>query len=57
MTKDRWIQKAKALLFDCNCVRSVAIRLAINELLEEGGGYDSETESAETQLRWPESQE
>ena len=54
MTKDQWIQKAKALFFDCTfCVDADSIRKEINELLEEGGGYDYETESSKTELRWP----
>ena len=51
--KNRWIQKAKALLFDCNfCVDSPSIRDEIEELLEESGGYDYRIESSKTPLRW-----
>jgi hypothetical protein len=54
MTKDEWIQKAKALFFDCGfCVDAESIREEINEILEEGGGYDYRVESSKTPLRWP----
>lgn len=53
MDKDQWIQKAKALLFDCQyCVDSPSLVEEINELIEEGGGYDFRIESSETELRW-----
>ena len=40
MDKDAWIQRAKALLFDCGfCVDSEGIRKEIRELIEQGGGY------------------
>jgi len=53
MTKDEWIQKAKALLFDCSfCVDSRHIREDIHELIKEGGGYDYTTESSVTPLRF-----
>lgn len=52
--KDRWIQKAKALLFDCTfCVDAKSIKEEINDIIREGGGYDYVTESATTPLRWP----
>lgn len=55
LTKDEWIQKAKALFFDCTfCVDSNGIRKEIEEILQEGGGYDYMTESSKTPLRWPE---
>lgn len=55
MTKEEWIQKAKALFFDCTfCVDSSGIRKEIDELLKEGGGYDYRVESAKTPLKWPE---
>lgn len=51
--KDRWIQKAKALLFDCQfCVDAKSIVTEINQLLTEGGGYDYRVESSKTTLRW-----
>lgn len=53
LTKDQWIQKAKALFFDCTfCVDASSIRDEINELLEQAGGYDYRTESSKTPLRW-----
>jgi hypothetical protein len=53
MTKDQWIQKAKALFFDCTfCVDASSIKNEINELIEEGGGYDYKVESSVTPLRW-----
>lgn len=53
MTKDEWIQRAKALFFDCTfCVDSSGIREEIDELLAQGGGYDPMHESAVTPLRW-----
>jgi hypothetical protein len=53
MTKDEWIQKAKALFFDCTfCVDSSGIHKEIDELLKEGGGYDYRVESAKTPLKW-----
>lgn len=53
MTKEQWIQKAKALLFDCTfCVDSTSICSEIEELLQEGGGYDYKEESSKTPLRW-----
>lgn len=54
LTKEQWIQKAKALFFDCIfCVDAGGIRKEINEIIEEGGGYDYRVESSETPLRWP----
>jgi hypothetical protein len=51
--KDIWIQKAKALLFDCNwCVDSEPLRKEIADLIEEGGGYDPMNESSQTLLIW-----
>ena len=53
LTKDEWIQKAKALFFDCTfCVDARSIKDEIDEILEEGGGYDPRTESSATSLRW-----
>ena len=53
LTKDEWIQKAKALFFDCTfCVDAKSIREEIDEILQEGGGYDYKTESSKTPLRW-----
>jgi len=54
-SKDRWIQKAKALLFDCSlCVDAKGLHKEIEELIEEGGGYDFKKESSKTPLKnWP----
>ena len=53
LTKDQWIQKAKALFFDCTfCVDATSIKDEIDEILQEGGGYDYRTESSVTPLRW-----
>ncbi len=55
MTKDQWIQKVKALLFDLTFLNDDALRPEIEELIEQGGGYDSKTECSTTELRWPQS--
>lgn len=56
LTKEEWIQKAKALLFDCTfCVDSESIKSEIEDLLKEGGGYDPMEESFKTMLRWKKS--
>jgi len=53
MTKDQWIQKAKALFFDCTfCVDAPSIKDEIEEILREGGGYNPMEEDSKTQLRW-----
>lgn len=53
MNKDQWIQKAKALLFDCSfCIDSDAIRQEIEDLLKAGGGYNAEIETSESPLKW-----
>ena len=51
--KNQWIQRAKALLFDCTfCCDSDQIKKEINELIQEGGGYDYKDESSVTPLKW-----
>ena len=51
--KDQWIQKSKALLFDCQfCVDSPQIREEIDKLIEEGGGYNPGIDGPNTPLRW-----
>jgi len=56
-SKDFWIQKAKALLFDCTfCVDAGSIKKEIDALIGESGGYDPKTESSKTQLKWPKKQ-
>ena len=53
VSKDQWIQKAKALLFDCTfCVDVNSINTEINDLIDEGGGYDPRNESSKTPLKW-----
>jgi len=52
MTKDEWIQRAKALLFDLTFATSGSLRREINELIKQGGGYDEYTEDCESELRW-----
>ncbi len=51
MSKDAWIQKAKALLFDFTFYNTGLTEEA-QELINEGGGYDYQTESSVTPLRW-----
>ncbi len=56
LAKDKWIQEAKALLFDCIfCVDSKGIKKEIDALIEVGGGYDpiGRDDSPKTKLRWP----
>ena len=56
VTKDAWIQKAKALLFDVDAsglVDGYCLLAEARELILEGGGYDPATESGKTPLRWP----
>jgi hypothetical protein len=49
--KDVWIQKAKALLFDCiSCVDAPGIVQEIDQLLDQAGGYDPKTETADSEL-------
>lgn len=51
--KDEWIQRAKALLYDCKwCVDSDSIVKEIEGILREGGEYDPMTETSSTKLRW-----
>lgn len=54
MTKDQWIQKAKALLFDYSHTGDVFPGLAKEsaELVEQAGGFDHMRETAKTPLRW-----
>jgi len=55
MTKDQWIQKAKALLFDYTFdLKARSLKRECNKLIEEGGGYNYEVESSETPLVWKE---
>lgn len=54
MTKDQWIQCAKALLFDSLfSLDSAPLKLEADMLLNLGGGYDPEKETAVSELRWP----
>lgn len=53
MTKDEWIQRAKALLFDLTFSEAeYALRVECKQLISDGGGYDYETETSKTPLRW-----
>lgn len=53
MTKDEWIQKAKALLFDFTYSSAEhSLKQEARELIIAGGGYDYLTESSETTLNW-----
>ena len=55
MTKDEWIQKAKALFFDLGyACDSAGLKREMEELLKEGGGYDYMVESSKTPLKWKE---
>jgi len=51
---DIWIQKAKALLFDCiYCVNSKNIIKDIGNKIKSAGGYDVMAgESSGTELKW-----
>jgi len=54
MTKDEWIQQAKALFFDLSfCVEHETIKKEMSDLVEVAGGYDCMTEHCESKLRWP----
>ena len=51
--KNAWIQKAKALLFDCRFrLDSRQLIQECIDLSKEAGGYDYEFESFETPLIW-----
>jgi hypothetical protein len=51
--KDEWIQKAKALLYDCKwSVDSDGLVKEIETLIKEGGGYDPLVETSKGKLRW-----
>lgn len=55
MSKDEWIQKAKALLFDLTFMDvGDQQRQEAADLIEKGGGFDHETETDSTPLNWPE---
>jgi len=57
MTKDEWIQEAKALLFDAiYCCDSPSLRDEMEALIQKGGGYKYDEESSTTPLRWAESE-
>ena len=50
---EAWIQRAKALLFDCGyAVDSESLRDEIILLVEQGGGYDPHTETPTSQMYW-----
>jgi hypothetical protein len=51
--KNAWIQKAKALLFDCQfSLDSRQLTQECIDLLKEAGGYDFQVESSKTPLIW-----
>lgn len=51
--KDEWIQKAKALLYDClHSLDSEGLKQEARDLINEGGGYDVFTETPDSKLRW-----
>lgn len=51
--KDEYIQKCKALLYDCKwSVDSDGLVNEIEALIREGGGYDPLTETSKSKLRW-----
>jgi hypothetical protein len=52
LSKDQWIQKAKALLFDLGFC-SDALHKDIDALIDAGGGYDHEAETSDSPLNWP----
>ena len=53
MSKDEWIQEAKALLFDCGFdLESKGLKRECEDLILKGGGYDDMIESSETPLKW-----
>lgn len=56
MTKDEWIQYAKALLFDIVVGSSAeeCLKKEAQDLINQGGGYDCMVESCETPLKWKE---
>jgi hypothetical protein len=54
VTKDKWIQMAKALFFDCGfSLDSKCLEQEAQELIDIGGGYDYETETSTSPLIWP----
>lgn len=54
MTKDEWIQKAKAYLFDMtNCLNSPLLSKEAQDLIDEAGGYNYKTEDSKSPLNWP----
>lgn len=51
--KDEWIQRAKALLYDCKwSVDSDQLVKECEILIREGGGYDPLVETSESKLKW-----
>ena len=56
LSKDKWIQKAKALLFDCSfCLNSPGLIKEADNLIKEGGGYNPREETCWTPLHWTDS--
>lgn len=53
LTKDAWIQKTKALLFDMQfCCDSKQLLKEIKEAIKDGGGYNPALESSIDSLNW-----
>ena len=53
MKKDRWIQRAKALLFDFSLTApEESLREEARELIRSGGGYEADYEDSESSLVW-----
>lgn len=51
--KDEWIQKAKALLYDCKmAVDSDQLSTECADLIREGGGFDPLVETNISRLKW-----
>ena len=55
MKKDRWIQRAKALLYDFILLAEPSLRNLkdeAQELIDAGGGYEADYEDSESSLVW-----
>ena len=58
LSKDEWIQQAKALMFDCEfSLDSSGLKRECKELIQLGGGYNYMIESSETPLQWSNTEE
>jgi len=53
LDKNQWIQRAKALFFDClHDLEAESLKQEARDLIEQGGGFDYNTESSDTKLKW-----